>query len=97
MTPFDQRWQTLTRRAASVCDEAAVDLPFGFTTRVLARSREDAGEAWEDLLSAFGLRALVITAVVAMAAAGAGFVDFYDARIERPLLEQTLTSELPWP
>ena len=97
MNDFDQRWQTLARRASGLPAEADCETPFGFATRVLARCRQTPVEPWEDILSAFGARALLVTSLLALVSAGVGFFDWYDFRIERPKLEQTLTSELPWP
>ena len=97
MNDFDQRWQSLTHRATGLPAELDGELPFGFATRVLARCRQSPAEPWEDILSAFGVRALLVTSFLAVVSAGVGFFDWYDFRLERPKLEQTLTSELPWP
>ncbi|MDZ4287286.1 MAG: hypothetical protein U0984_04975 [Prosthecobacter sp.] len=97
MNDFEQRWHTLTRRASSLGREVETELPFGFATSILARCRQSPVEPWEDILSVFGVRALLITACMAVIGGGVGFFDWYDFRIERPKLEQTLTSELPWP
>lgn len=97
MNDFDQRWQTLARNADALLEEALPELPCGFATRVLARSRESARESWEDMVSALGLRAILATSVVALVTAGLAFYDWYDFRIERPAVERTFTNELPWP
>jgi hypothetical protein len=97
MNDFDQRWQKLTRKAASLPTETPAELPFGFATRVLARCRQSPVEPLEDILSAYGVRALFITSCLALVSAGVGFFDWYDFRLERPKLEQALTSDLSWP
>ena len=97
MKSFDQRWQSLTTRARAAPAEVAPALSSGFATRIVNRCRHMAPEAWEDIFSAFSLRAVMVASCLALIG-GAGFLDWYDIRIERPKLEQTLTSELlPWP
>lgn len=97
MNDFDQRWQKLARRADGLFDEALTELPFGFATRVLARSRENPAESWEDIVSALGLRAVLVTAAVCLVSAGLAFSDWYEFRIERPAVERTFTNDLSWP
>ena len=97
MNDFEHRWHTLTRSASTAARDTDPDLPFGFATSILARCRQSPVEPWEDILSAFGVRALLVTACLALIGGGVGFFDWYEFRIERPLLEQTLTSELSWP
>ena len=97
MNDFDQRWRELARNAGGIFDEALPELPFGFATRVLSRSRESAAESWEDIVSALGLRAILATAAVGLVAAGLAFSDWYEFRIERPAVERTFTSDLSWP
>ena len=97
MNNFDQRWQKLARQAEGLFDEALPELPFGFVTRILARSRETAAESWEDIVSALGLRAILATAAIGLLAAGLAFSDWYEFRIERPAVERTFTNDLSWP
>lgn len=97
MTDFDQRWQKLAKHADGLLDEALPELPFGYATRILARSRETVAEPWEDIVSALGLRAIFATAAVGLAAAGFAFADWYEFRIERPAVERTITNDLSWP
>ena len=97
MNEFNQRWQTLAHEAGSLADEALAELPYGFATRVIAGSREAVVETWEELISALGLRALLVTACLCLITAGFAYSELYPAGIERPELEQTLTNELPWP
>lgn len=97
MNDFDQRWQKLAKHADGLLDEALPELPFGFATRVLSRSRESAAETWEDIVSALGLRAILVTAAVCLVTAGFAFSDWYEFRIERPAVERTFTSDLSWP
>lgn len=99
MNDFDQRWQKLTSRATGLLDEALPELPLGYATRILARSRETAPETWEDIVSAFGLRAIFATAVLCAVTATLAYRECFPARIEHPVLEQTTTSDLSslWP
>ena len=97
MNDFDQRWQALTRQTHQLADDVPAELPFGFATRVFALARQPQAEALEDLVNAFGLRALFVTLGLALITAGFALSDWYDFRIERPKLEQTMTSELSWP
>lgn len=97
MNPFNQRWQTLAQQARSLGEEPLPELPFGFATRIIALSKQSPAETFEELLNAFGLRALFVTLGIGLIGAGFVFSDWYDFRIERPKMEQTLTSELSWP
>ena len=97
MKDFEQRWQKLAKTAGSLADEAIPELPLGFATRVLAGARETAAESWDELLSALGLRALLVTSCLCLVAGGFAYAEWYPSGIERPELEQTLTNELPWP
>jgi hypothetical protein len=97
MNDFEQRWQTLAKRAGRMLDESLPDLPLGFATRVLANRREPAAESWEELLGALSLRAVVLTACLCAIGAGFAFSEWYEFRIERPVLEQSVTNELSWP
>ncbi len=97
MNEFDQRWRKLAQNAGRISDEGLPELPFGFATRVIAGSREAGAESWDDLLSALGLRAVLVTTCLCLVSAGFAFSEWYSFRMERPELEQTFTSELPWP
>ena len=97
MNDFDQRWQKLAKHADGLFAEALPELPFGFAARILARSRETAVESWEDIISAFGLRAILATTAIGLIAAGLAFSDWYEFRIERPAVERTFTNDLSWP
>ncbi len=68
MTDFHQRWQMAAEAARRTKDEPA-DLPYGFTTRVLARFENTPAEPWVDLLTALGLRAMLTSAVLFLASA----------------------------
>ncbi len=68
MNDFHQRWQMVAEAARRTKDEAA-ELPFGFTTRVLARFENTPAEPWVDLLTALGLRAMLTSAVLFLASA----------------------------
>lgn len=68
MNDFDPRWQSAAQAARRVADEPA-GLPFGFTTRVLARFQNTPAEPWVDLLTALGLRAVLTSAVLFIASA----------------------------
>ena len=97
MNEFDQRWRTLAENAGSLSAERLPELPFGFTARVIAGSREAVRESWDDLLGALGLRAVLVTACLCLVSGGVAFSEWYSFRIERPEMEQTFTNELPWP
>lgn len=97
MNDFEQRWQLLARKAGRMLDDTLPSLPPGFATRVLAHSQEAAPESWEDLLGALSLRAVMITTCLCLISAGFAFSQWYEFRIERPVLEQTVTNELSWP
>lgn len=97
MKNFDQRWQTLAQSARPFPEELSGELPLGFATRVLARARETSGEAWEDVFNFLGLRAVLATAALFILSSGFAFSDWFDARIEPPTLDSTVTAELAWP
>ena len=89
MNDFDQRWQSAARVARSAPDEPA-ELPFGFTTRVLARFQNTPAEPWVDLLTALGLRAVLTSAVLFIASAALvawqmDFITLAPTLIETPL------------
>lgn len=97
MNNFDQRWQLLARKAGRLLDETLPGLPPGFATRVLARSREAPAESWEELLGTLSLRAVLVTTCLCLVSAGLAFNQWYEFRIEPPILERSLTRELPLP
>jgi hypothetical protein len=97
MNEFNKRWQMLAQKAGSLADEALPELAFGFATRVIAGGRETVVESWDEMLSALGLRALLVTACMCLITGGLAYSEWYPVGIERPALEQTLTNELPWP
>lgn len=97
MNEFDQRWRVLARHAGNLADEGLPELPFGFAARIIAGGRETATDSWEELLSSFGLRAVLVTASLCVVTAGFACSEWFSTCIERPPLEQTLTNELPWP
>lgn len=94
MTDFDQRWQKLARQADGLLDEALPELPFGYATRILARSRDTSPETWEDIVSALGLRAIFATAALCAVTAALAYMECFPARIETPVFEQASTSDL---
>jgi len=94
MTDFHQRWQTTAQAARRATDEPA-DLPFGFTTRVLARFENTPAEPWVDLLTALGLRAVLTSAILFAASAAlvawqVDFVTLAPSWIEAPLSPRLL-------
>jgi len=97
MKDFDQRWQTLAREARRCPAETSVDIPLGFGTRVLALAQQSSGEAWEDVLSFFGIRATVAVTCIFIFSSGLAFSEWFESRIEPPMLERSLTSHLSWP
>lgn len=97
MNDFEQRWQLMARKAGRMLDETLPALPLGFATRVMARRGDATAESWEELLGALSLRAVVVTACLCLISAGFAFSQWYEFRIERPVLEQSVTNELSWP
>lgn len=97
MNDFDQRWQTLAQQARPGPEADLPALPFGFTTRVLAHARETTGEAWEEVLTLFGLRAVLATAIVFLFSASFVLAGWYESRLEPPALDSIVTSDLSWP
>ena len=63
MNDFDQRWRTTTQAARRHADTSA-ELPYGFTTRVLAHFENNTAESWSDLITALGLRAVLTSALL---------------------------------
>ena len=68
MNDFHPRWQAAAQAARRAKDEPS-ELPYGFTTRVLARFQNTPVEPWVDLLTALGLRAVLTSAVLFLASA----------------------------
>lgn len=97
MTDFNIRWQKLAQNARLSPTDPAGDLPHGFSTRVLALARQPAREAWEEVLTVFGLRAVLATGGLFLLSAGLTFSDWFDPRLEPPALERSLLSDLTWP
>lgn len=93
---FDERWQTLARRARTAADDRGMGLPFGFASRMVALWQAAPAEPWEDLFSTFSRRALMGLAAVCLITAGYAFFEWHEFRIERPQLELTVSSEFPW-
>lgn len=69
MNDFDQRWQKLAQQARYSPEEESENLPLGFSTRVLARLQQAPTEAWEEIFNAFGLRAVLASALIFLASA----------------------------
>lgn len=94
---FDNRWQALTAQARKAGGISPSEPPPGFCTRVLAHCADrTATESFEEIVSAFGMRALIFTLFVSLVCGGIFLSEWYTPRIEQPSLEQTLT-ELIWP
>jgi hypothetical protein len=94
MTDFHQRWQTTAQAARRAADMPA-DLPFGFSTRVLARFQKTPAEPWVDLLTALGLRAVLTSAILFAASAAlvawqVDFISLAPSWIETPLSPRLL-------
>lgn len=72
---FNQRWNAVAKAARQVPAEPseALPLPFGFTTRLMARFQESPVEPWVDLMTALGLRAVVTSALLFAASAALVF------------------------
>lgn len=94
MTDFHQRWQTVAEAARRSKDEAA-ELPFGFTTCVLARFENTPAEPWVDLLTALGLRAVLTSALLFLASAALvvwqmDFISLAPSWVDAPLSPKLL-------
>ena len=68
MNDFDQRWHFATQ-AARCATAAPAEMPFGFTTRLVARFQETPAEPWVDLLATLGLRVVLTSAALFFASA----------------------------
>ena len=90
MKNFDQRWQTSIQAARQAPDELG-NLPYGFTTRLLARFHEAPTEAWSEVFAVLGLRALFVTAFLFLVSASFAAAHWYEFRIETPALENPLS------
>lgn len=97
MNEFDQRWKQLARTSGSPADDSLAEMPFGLAARIIARSREPVVETWDEVLSAVGLRALVVTACLCLISAGFAYAEWSSDDIDGPQLHQTFSDDLPWP
>lgn len=89
MNDFDSRWQSAAQAARRSAGEPA-GLPFGFSTRVLARFQNTPAEPWVDLLTALGLRAVLTSALLFVASAALvawqmDFISLAPSLIETPI------------
>lgn len=89
MKDFHSRWQTATQAARRTAENPA-EMPFGFTTRVLARFENTPAEPWLDLLTALGLRAVLTSAILfiastALVAWQVDFISLAPSWIEAPI------------
>jgi hypothetical protein len=94
MNDFDQRWQTAAQAARLAATETA-ELPYGFTTRVLARFENTPVEPWIDLLTALGLRAVLTSAFLFIASAALvawqmDFISLAPSWVDAPLSPRLL-------
>jgi len=90
MKNFDQRWQT-SIQAARQAPAEPMELPYGFTTRLLARFHEAPAETWSEVFAVLGLRALFVTASLFLVSASFAAAHWYEFRIETPALENPLS------
>ena len=90
MKNFDQRWQTSIQAARQAPTEP-MGLPYGFTTRLLARFQEAPTETWSEVFAVLGLRALFVTAFLFLVSASFAAAHWYEFRIETPALENPLS------
>lgn len=97
MKNFDQRWQMAAEQARLVSDAQASPLSHEFITRVLACRYETTADAWDELIATLGLRALVVTSVLCLVCGGYAFSEWYQPRLEVPVVDSSLTSDLVWP
>ena len=89
MNDFHSRWQAVAQAARRAKDEPS-NLPFGFTTRVLARFENTPAEPWVDLLTALGIRAVLTSAVLFFVSAAAvawqmDFISLAPSWVDAPL------------
>jgi hypothetical protein len=94
MNDFHPRWQAAAQAARRAKDELS-ELPYGFTTRVLARFQNTPVEPWVDLLTALGLRAVLTSAVLFLASAALvawqmDFISLAPSWVDAPLLPKLL-------
>lgn len=96
---FHHRWQQLTQQARRAAPATLSDgLPFGFSTRLLAQLQSSsANDLLSERLAAFGLRA-VITSALAFAAALALLLPLLDlSLLQQPWIETPLSPALLLP
>jgi hypothetical protein len=94
MNDFHPRWQAAAQAARRAKDESS-ELPYGFTTRVLARFQNTPVEPWVDLLTALGIRAVLTSAVfffisAALVAWQMDFISFAPSWVDAPLSPKLL-------
>ena len=94
MNDFHPRWQAAAKAARRAKDESS-ELPYGFTTRVLARFQNTPVEPWVDLLTAHGIRAVLTSAVfffisAALVAWQMDFISFAPSWVDAPLSPKLL-------
>jgi hypothetical protein len=70
------------------------ELPFGFATRVLARFEEAPVEPWVELMTAFGLRAVVTSAVLFLGCAALMVWQMEGVLLVPDLIEVPLVTEV---
>jgi len=94
MTDFDSRWQTITQ-AARRAPERADELPYGFSTRLLARWEGTPAEPWVELITALGIRAVLTSALFFLASAALvawqmDFTSFAPSWVDAPISPKLL-------
>lgn len=97
MNEFDARWQRLAAVARRLPPAAPAELPFAFLTRLQARLASPAPEAWAELLSRMGRRALAAAFAGLLIGASLALHAWYDPRLDVPALAPVFTSDLVWP
>jgi hypothetical protein len=96
---FHHRWQQLTQQARQASPAVLPDgPPYGFTTRLLAQFQSpSANDRLSERLAAFGLRA-VITSALAFAAALALLLPLLDlSPLQQPWIETPISPVLLLP
>lgn len=93
---FHGRWQVAATAAQRVREDAGA-LPFGFTTRLMARFGEAPAEPWVELMTALGLRAVVTAAVLFLGCAAVMVWQMEGMPLVPEVIEVSFVSEVLLP
>lgn len=90
---FNQRWSAAASSARRVREETG-ELPFGLTTRVLARFEAAPVEPWVELMTVLGMRAVVTSAVLFLGCAAVMVWQMEGVPLVPDLIEVPLVTEV---